>query len=40
MDRGIQLACEQCDFAAALYERLPFAVDGALAGGGAGWDGG
>jgi hypothetical protein len=29
MDRGIQLACEQCDFAAALYERLPFAVDAA-----------
>jgi hypothetical protein len=29
MDRGLQLACEQCDFSAMLYERLPFALDAA-----------
>lgn len=28
MARGIGLACERCDFVAALYERIPFAVDG------------
>ncbi len=27
MDRGLQLACEQCDFSATLYERIPFVVD-------------
>jgi len=29
MDRGLQLACEQCDFSATLHERLPFALDAA-----------
>lgn len=28
MARGIGLACERCDFAGALYERVPFATDG------------
>lgn len=28
MARGIGLACERCDFAGALYERIPFATDG------------
>jgi hypothetical protein len=27
MGRGIGLGCEQCDFAATLYERQPFALD-------------
>ncbi|MGH2514169.1 MAG: hypothetical protein ACRDHP_00790 [Ktedonobacterales bacterium] len=29
MGRGIGLGCEQCDFAAMLYERQPFALDAA-----------
>lgn len=26
MDRGLRLACEQCDFSVTLYERIPFVV--------------
>ncbi len=27
MERGLRLACEQCDFSVTLYERIPFVVD-------------
>lgn len=29
MSRGIELGCEQCDYSATLYERLPFTLDAA-----------